>query len=580
MLNSIDNVLRDLSEEQRTACKAQGNILLTACPGSGKTRTLTHRLAYIVAKKPESYKLNIAITYTNRAADEIIKRLDDMNVDSSTIWVGTIHQFCMSFIIRPYAMYSKRLCKGYKIIDEYCKKEYGNVLVQKLGLCLDPYADPFKYDDVQREYEKVLEENKEIDFDMILRFSNDLLTSNPFIVSNLSSTINSILVDEFQDTNELQYLILSTIYKSNRSIELMFAGDTNQAIYGSLGGVAKNQKELEELCDTTFNAMSLTGCYRSTQRLVDLYRKFEIAKTKAYSVAKYREECGQINYCSSVDRKDLADEIATIISSALKNGIEPSEICVVAPQWSLLFGLAPKLRELLPDISFDAPDISPIKYDPLNPLFLISQLLFMPAGKNVTLRKRIATEFITSVRDDFRITISDNVQSYDILYTVNGCKEIDPDGIVCLKLAINRIFKMLNVQVQKEKELSKLIEAFFSKIASRVKKYSISTDYESVCKYFKRRKGVVINTIHGVKGEEYTTVIAFGLLNGYLPNWEYIIDSQKQLIRKNETCKMLYVLCSRAKKNLYLFSERGHKAKKSGSEYTATDELSLIKDML
>ena len=139
---------------------------------------------------------------------------------------------------------------------------------------------------------------------------------------------------------------------------------------------------------------------------------------------------------------------------------------------------------------------------------------------------------------------------------------------------------MLNVQLQKEKELSKLIEAFFSKIASRVKKYSISTDYESVCKYFKRRKGVVINTIHGVKGEEYTTVIAFGLLNGYLPNWEYIIDSQKQLIRKNETCKMLYVLCSRAKKNLYLFSERGHKAKKSGSEYTATDELSLIKDML
>lgn len=580
MLNSIDNVLRDLSEEQRTACKAQGNILLTACPGSGKTRTLTHRLAYLVAKKPESYKLNIAITYTNRAADEIIKRLDDMAVDSSTIWAGTIHQFCMRFIIRPYAMYSKRLCKGYKIIDEYCKQEYGYALAQKLGLHLDLYTDPFEYKAVQREYEKILEENKEIDFDMILRFSNDLLFSNPFIASNLSSTINSILVDEFQDTNELQYLILSTIYKSNRSIELVFAGDTNQAIYGSLGGVAKNQKELEELYDTTFNTMSLTGCYRSTKRLVDLYRKLEITKTNAYSVAKHRDECGHINYCNSVDRKDLTDEIATIISSALKNGIEPSEICVVAPQWSLLFGLAPKLRELLPDISFDAPDISPIKYDPLNPLFLISQLLFMPAGKNVTLRKRIATEFITSVRDDFRITISDNVQSYDILYTVNGCKEIDPDGIVCLKHAINRIFKMLNVQLQKEKELSKLIEAFFSKIASRVKRYSISTDYESVCKYFKRRKGVVINTIHGVKGEEYTTVIAFGLLNGYLPNWEYIIDYQKQLIRKNETCKMLYVLCSRAKKNLYLFSERGHKTKKNGKEYTPTDELSLIKDML
>ena len=428
---------------------------------------------------------------------------------------------------------------------------------------------------MQIAYDKLLEENKEIDFDMILRLSNDLLSSNPFIASNLSSTINSILVDEFQDTNELQYLILSAIYKSNHSIEMMFAGDVNQAIYGSLGGVAKNKSELESLYDTTFNAMLLTGCYRSTQRLVDLYRSFEVDETNAYSVAEYKDVWGQISYCNSVYRENLADEIASIISSELEAGIEANEICVVAPQWFMLFGLAKKLRTLLPDISFDAPDISPIKYDPLNPLFLISQLLFMPAGKNVTLRKRIASEFITSIREDFRIAVSDNVQNYDILYIINGCREIDPDGIVCLKHAIDRTFKMLNVQVEKEKNLSELIESFFSRIDSRVQDYSLPTDYESISKYFKGRKGVVITTIHGVKGEEYTTVIAIGLLNGYLPNWEYIIKQEKQAARRSETCKMLYVLCSRAKKNLYLFSERGHLTKK-GNEYVPTDELSLI----
>ena len=575
MPNNIDNALHGLSEEQCSACTVRGNVLLTACPGSGKTRTLTHLLAYIVAQKSDSNKFNIAITYTNRAAEEITKRLDDMNVDASTIWTGTIHQFCMNFIIRPYAMYSKRLCKGYKIIDEYCKKEYGHELVQKLGLRLNPYDDPFEYRKVQIAYDKLLEENKEIDFDMILRLSNELLSSNPFIASNLSSTINSILVDEFQDTNELQYLILSAIYKSNHSIELMFAGDVNQAIYGSLGGVAKNKSELESLYDTTFIAMSLTGCYRSTQRLVDLYRSFEIDETNAYSVAEYKDDCGQISYCNSVYLEDLADEIASIISSELEAGIEANEICVVAPQWFMLFGLTKKLRTLLPDISFDAPDISPIKYDPLNPLFLISQLLFMPAGKNVTLRKRIASEFITSIREDFRIAVSDNVQSYDILYTINGCREIDPDGIVCLKRAIDRTFKMLNVQLEKEKNLSELIESFFSRIDSRVQDYSLPTDYKSISKYFKGRKGVVITTIHGVKGEEYTTVIATGLLNGYLPNWEYIIKPEKQAARRSETCKMLYVLCSRAKKNLYLFSERGHLTKK-GNEYVPTDELSLI----
>ncbi len=77
-------------------------------------------------------------------------------------------------------------------------------------------------------------------------------------------------MDEFQDTNELQYLILSKIYKANKSITLMFVGDANQAIYGSLGGVAKTKQELETLYETDFDSMSLRGCYRSTQRLVDL----------------------------------------------------------------------------------------------------------------------------------------------------------------------------------------------------------------------------------------------------------------------------------------------------------------------
>lgn len=63
-------------------------------------------------------------------AEEIINRLEDMNIDLSSIWAGTIHQFCMRYIIRPYAMYSKRLCKGYQIIDDYCKKKYGHEIAE------------------------------------------------------------------------------------------------------------------------------------------------------------------------------------------------------------------------------------------------------------------------------------------------------------------------------------------------------------------------------------------------------------------------------------------------------------------
>ena len=575
MFEGVDDILKELSPEQQAACTAPNNVLLTACPGSGKTRTLTHRLAYQVLQKSDSRKINIAITYTNRAAEEIINRLEDMNIDLSSIWAGTIHQFCMRYIIRP----SKRLCKGYQIIDDYCKKKYGHEIAERLGIRLRNFDDPFQYENIRTEYECLLEEKKEIDFDTILLLSEELLSSCPFISSNIASVISSILVDEFQDTNELQYLILSKIYKANKSITLMFVGDANQAIYGSLGGVAKTKQELETLYETDFDSMSLRGCYRSTQRLVDLYSRFEVSRTEAHSVAKHKDEPGEIHFFDSVYYTDLASEIAALIKEELENGTKAEEICVIAPQWGMLFDLSRKLRIILPDIPFDAPDISPIKYDPMNPLFLIAKLLFLPSGKNVTLRKRIATEFISIVRDDFRIMVPDNIQNYDVLSAVNCCRGTDADGITCLGSAIERFFAILHVRISKEAALSALTNSFFDEIRSRVDRYALSTDFNSISKYFGEKNGVVISTLHGVKGEEYTSVIATGLLNGYLPHWDYIRDPIKKLCRKNETYKLLYVLCSRAKKNLYLFSESG-RTTRNGFQYTSTDELSLIADML
>ena len=79
-----------------------------------------------------------------------------------------------------------------------------------------------------------------------------------------------------------------------------------------------------------------------------------------------------------------------------------------------------------------------------------------------------------------------------------------------------------------------------------------------------------------IKGEEYNTVIAFDLLNGHLPHWDYIIEDSKKELRLHETNNLLYVLCSRAKVNLYLYSEIGRKTQR-GNAYTATDELYCLK---
>ena len=262
------NLLENLNEQQRFACEKENNLLLVACPGSGKTRTIVHRLAYYGTKYASSRKLNIAITYTNRASDEMENRLQDMGRDFSNIWTGTIHQFCMNFIIRPYSLYSERLRFGYRVIDEYEKKEYGRLIAKELGIEIK-YKKYFENKRILTEYKKRLIQNHEIDFDDILEISRDLLKNKEYIAENIAKLIRSINVDEYQDTNEYQYEILSFLFKANDKMNLVFVGDVNQAIYTGLGGVAKTRIELQNIFGTSFEELYLSGCYRSTQEIID-----------------------------------------------------------------------------------------------------------------------------------------------------------------------------------------------------------------------------------------------------------------------------------------------------------------------
>ena len=167
-MNNAGFIMTDaLSPEQKNAYEHMGNMLLTACPGSGKTRTLSYKLAFLVDKFQNSRRLHIAITYTNRAADEIMSRLDNLDVKADNVWAGTIHQFCMEYIIRPYSMYSSRLRRGYHIIDEYVQREYKREIKKALGIrCQDWEMDD--YPQITEDYKRFLIEKKEIDFDDIL----------------------------------------------------------------------------------------------------------------------------------------------------------------------------------------------------------------------------------------------------------------------------------------------------------------------------------------------------------------------------------------------------------------------------
>lgn len=562
--------LNELNTQQRQVCIDEGNILLKACPGSGKTRTLTYKLAYLVEKYIASQKLNIAITYTNRAADEIKERLERIEISENKVWVGTIHQFCLEFIIRPYTMYHKRLRKGYHIIDEYVTKQYIEEIIEELGIDIG-YSKPFEYPEILEKYQKKLLDEKEIDFNDILSISFDLISDKKFIAENISGIIRTILVDEYQDTNELQYKILSSIVRADKKIQVTFVGDTDQAIYGGLGGVAKTCDELQKEFGVKFLERKLDGCYRSTQRIVDYYSYFQLKGMKIQAVSDIKDEIGCLIYDNTINKSELFEKIACIVKDELSKGIPETEICIIAPQWWLLFPLSKKMKELLPDVKFDAPDITPIKYDPMNIFYLISKLLFTESGKRITSRKRVANEIIEILTEEYKIRLSEQIDSYRVLKVINSIYPTNENGIAYLQEAITKFLVGIGIELSIEASLYKAYEDFMERIKYRVKNNHLSTDIDVFRQCFKEKEGVVINTFHGVKGEEYTTVIAFGILKGYIPHWDIIINKPIDY-QKNETKKLLYVVCSRAKKNLFLFSEQGRTTQK-GAPLLSTDEI-------
>lgn len=571
MQDNIYDFLKDLNDAQKNACLEEKNVLLRACPGSGKTRTLTYKLAYFAKKNSKSYKKNIAITYTNRASEEIKSRVSQLNIDTDKIWTGTIHQFCLEYIIRPYSMYSNLTKKGYDIIDEYTQKKYIKGICDQLKITFNNNENMLENEKVYCEYKKLLKDKKQIDFTMILEISYNILKEKEFVAKNIANIIESILVDEYQDTNLLQYQILESIYSRNKKIKLFFVGDTNQAIYGTLGGIAKSKIELEEMYHTEFIELELRGCYRSTQNIINYYKNFQIEEANIESCCNLKNEDSIISYDKNINKIDLANVISNIIRDEVNHGTNEEDICVIAPQWWQLFDIGNKLKILLPEIKFDSPEISPIKYDPLNIYYLIARLLFTEKGKNTVSRKNTAKEIINILKSEYKIELPKFIDTYLVLKLINSSIRYNDDGILTLKKCIMDLFEKCRINLKQEEKLKQKLCEFLENTNDRINRYNLSISLENIEKSFKIKKGVVINTFHGIKGEEYKVVIATGLLKGYIPNWKII---NKTLVSHVETNKLLYVICSRAKQKLYLFSEKG-RTTRNGIELLPTNELNI-----
>lgn len=216
----------DLNPFQKAAIDEEENALVIACPGSGKTRVLTLKIAKELEKLKKRTDRIIALTFTNRAADEIEKRVHDLGIDVSKLWTGTIHSFCLQWIIKPYGSYLPELQKGFSILDEFKAQDLKNSF--KGDFDIPGYEDfitrrdragnyvneKSNFNEAAETYHKHILECKLIDFDLILYFSYLLVEKYPKIADKLSRIFKYFFIDEFQDTQDLQYKLIGNIVKA------------------------------------------------------------------------------------------------------------------------------------------------------------------------------------------------------------------------------------------------------------------------------------------------------------------------------------------------------------------------------
>ncbi|MCM1438116.1 MAG: UvrD-helicase domain-containing protein [Roseburia sp.] len=350
----MDEILSNLNDEQiKPVTDTEGAVLVLAGAGSGKTRVLTSRIAYILEKRLCSPSNILAITFTNKAAREMKERVESMLGDIENMWICTIHSMCVRILrrfgeaggVQPnFSIYSetergnviKKVFKelGYdeKLIKSV-KYHIGNA--KTLGLDPDEYGVRYKHEDniraaceVFERYNACLKENNALDFDDLLVETLRLLRGHSEVSDYLSDKFAYIHVDEFQDTNAVQYNIIRLLAKKHGN--LFAVGDDDQSIYGWRGAEIENILKFDKDYPQA-KVYKLQRNYRSTGNILNLANAVIAHNgTRRKKTLWTEAEDGDMpEYVQSDEEKDEALFAAKTINAAVYAGGKYSDFAVL-----------------------------------------------------------------------------------------------------------------------------------------------------------------------------------------------------------------------------------------------------------
>ena len=260
-----------LNEEQKKAVvTTSGPVLVLAGAGSGKTRALTHRIAWLIEEEGVNPYNIMAITFTNKAAGEMKERVEQLIGSGSAVWVSTFHSTCVRILRRyidrigfdnNFTIYDTDDQKG--IIKEVCKKLSidtkmlkERTILSAISSAKDELISPTEYEmqnmgdyngsriaRAYKEYQAALHKNNALDFDDLIVKTVELFKSVPEVLDNYQSRFRYIMVDEYQDTNTAQFELIRLLAAKYRN--LCVVGDDDKSIYKFRGANIRNILDFE-----------------------------------------------------------------------------------------------------------------------------------------------------------------------------------------------------------------------------------------------------------------------------------------------------------------------------------------------
>ena len=591
--------LEKLNEMQRKAATFKdGPCLVIAGAGSGKTKVLTTRIASLIDSGIDPYNI-LAITFTNKAAGEMRERVNKL-INASGAFIGTFHSFGLKIIRENTSFFGltstftlidtedqtsiiKKIMKDINITDKMVSPAFikSKISFIKNNMLSDSEIANFLIAENEKiavkvyyEYEKILKRNNTLDFDDLLKKPVEIFNSNKDVLSKYQERFKYILIDEYQDTNEVQYKLVKLL--SKKYLNLFVVGDPSQSIYAFRGANFQNILNFEK----DFNGctvIKLPQNYRSTQTILDAANEV-ISHNKQRKDLDLFSDLGKgVNikyiraYNDEMENKRVVEEIKNLVNegynrkdiavfyrtNAQSRLIEEALVKANIPYkvyGSFYFYKRKEIKDLLAYLKLIANPSDDVS---------LERIINEP-------KRKIGDKTIETLKEKARVN---NISMFD---AIDSGKELEFKNLILNLIEISKDTSITGL-IDKTLELSKMKETYENdkslesdiRLENLMEFRSVSETYEKetgnvnlsdflmdvslvadAAEYSEDSDAVTLMTVHCAKGLEFKVVFIIGLEENIMPISKALYDEGDL----EEERRLMYVAITRAKEKLYLLN--------------------------